>query len=137
VTQALGGGNANAGAVFRVGDRVHRPTGAHSPLMRAALEHLEHVGFGGAPRWVGADDEGRDVVSFVPGETHPGELPEWLVEPSTVAAVAALVRRLHDSLADFAPPEGAVVRLPAPPLLAGDGWCHGDIGFGPRRVGGL
>ncbi len=61
----LAGGATNDG-VFRVGDTVRRPG---SPLMREVLRHLEQAGFDAAPRWLGVDDRGRDVLTWIDGET--------------------------------------------------------------------
>jgi hypothetical protein len=55
---ALSGGRLTAGVV-RVGGTVRRPTGPHSPFVHELLAHLEAVGFAGAPRLLGVDDQGR------------------------------------------------------------------------------
>ena len=38
-------------------------------MMRDVLLHLERVGFDAAPRWLGLDDKGRDILSWIEGET--------------------------------------------------------------------
>ncbi len=52
---ALAGGLANRGAVVRVGDTVRRPLRPGSSAVWALLDHLEGVGFGEAPRFLGID----------------------------------------------------------------------------------
>ncbi len=37
--------------------------------MHALLRHLEARGFAGAPRVLGLDEQGREVLSYLPGET--------------------------------------------------------------------
>ena len=67
---ALVGGDVNVGehVVVRVGDTVRRPVGPHTEAVDALLRHFEAVGFDGAPRALGRDERGREVLSFVEGE---------------------------------------------------------------------
>ncbi|HEY3870232.1 MAG TPA: hypothetical protein VGM10_17840 [Actinocrinis sp.] len=58
------GGDVTEGIV-RVGQTVRRPPGESAPLVRALLTHLEAVGFEGAPRFLGIDAAGRDVLTFI------------------------------------------------------------------------
>jgi hypothetical protein len=62
----LGGGNVAAGVV-RVGDTVRKPSGFWTPAVDALLMHLLRAGFTGAPRPLGRDDQGRQVLEYVPG----------------------------------------------------------------------
>jgi hypothetical protein len=64
----LGGGAMTEGVV-RVGDTVRRPPRYVAQLMRDMLVHLERAGFDAAPRWLGFDEQGRDVLSWIDGET--------------------------------------------------------------------
>jgi hypothetical protein len=67
----LAGGNVSGGVV-RVGDTVRRPAGPWTPAVHALLDHLHAVGFRGAPRPLGLDDRGREVLTYVPGPVaHP------------------------------------------------------------------
>jgi hypothetical protein len=59
--------NATVGLV-RVGDTVRRPAGPWSDAVDAVLEHLRVVGFTGAPRPLGRDELGRQVLGYVHGE---------------------------------------------------------------------
>ena len=61
----LHGGITNAGLVSRVGDTVRRPWRPTSPATHALLDHLERVGFDGAPRFLGVDDRGREILSYI------------------------------------------------------------------------
>ena len=63
------GGGWSTGGVVRVGDTVRRPQNHATQLMRDVLVHLAEVGFDAAPRWLGLDERGRDVLTFVEGET--------------------------------------------------------------------
>jgi hypothetical protein len=53
--------------VVRVGDTVRRPIGPHTAAVHALLSYLHAAGFAGAPRPLGIDEQGREVLSFIPG----------------------------------------------------------------------
>ena len=91
----LSGGRLTAGVV-RVGDTVRRPTGPHSPFVHRLLRHLEAIGFEAAPRLLGADEQGREVLSFIAGWVPPN-LNHF--RDDTLAAAVRLLRRLHDATA--------------------------------------
>ena len=97
----LPGGFTNAGRVIRIGDTVRRPWRPTTPATRALLEHLERVGFDGAPRFLGADDRGREVLTFVPGEAAIEPVPTWALSDEALVSVAELLRRYHDAVASF------------------------------------
>jgi len=106
-------------AVVRVGDTVRRPTAP--PFVRRLLRFLADRGWGGAPRLLGVDERGRDVLSFVAGDV-PWEvsLQEEFRTDAALAGVARLVREFHD--------------LTAGTDLAGDAEvvCHNDLS--PRNT---
>lgn len=91
------GGDVTAGIV-RVGATVRRPTGDHSPLVHAVLRHLEQVRFAGAPRFLGLDDRGREVLTYVEGEVAGRPWPEWVADDARAVSVARLVRALDDAM---------------------------------------
>ena len=100
--------------VVRVGGTVRRPHQPQSLAVAAYLDHLERVGFEGSPRYLGRDDAGRDVLTFVEGDV-PGDPPEpWAADEGLLASVGALVRRLHEASdgflagSGFAAPAGSV-----------------------------
>jgi hypothetical protein len=101
--QLLHGGTTNAGLVSRVHDTVRRPLRITSPATRALLDHLERVGFDGAPRYLGVDDAGREVVSFIPGEAAIAPYPDWALTDEALISVAQLLRRYHDAVVSFDP----------------------------------
>jgi hypothetical protein len=107
----LAGGDVTEGVV-RVGDTVRRPVGPHSPLVHALLAHLESIGFEGAPRLLGIDGAGREVLSYIDGEVAGRPRPAWIADEARLASVGRLVRAYDDAAASFLPPPGA---LPAEP----------------------
>ena len=99
----LAGGTSNHGLVVRVGDTVRRPQTAASPGVHALLRHLERVGFDGAPRLLGTDDQGREVLSFVPGTAATPPYPPWALTDAALGSVADLLRRYHAAVQRFDP----------------------------------
>lgn len=61
-------GSTHNGQVVRVGDEVHRPRTQGAELVESFLLHLELVGFDASPRFLGIDESGRQVLTFVEGE---------------------------------------------------------------------
>jgi Ser/Thr protein kinase RdoA (MazF antagonist) len=116
-------GGATTDGVVRVGDTVRRPPGEGAQLMRDVLVHLERAGFEAAPRWLGLDEQGRDVLSWIDGETFVdrGRMHPYIGDPpgrvtftdEQIEAVMRLLRRYHDTFGD-------------------DVICHGD--FGPWNI---
>jgi Ser/Thr protein kinase RdoA (MazF antagonist) len=119
------GGTANRGQVHRVGDTVRRPLRPTSGATHALLRHLEDVGFDGAPRVLGVDDTGREVLSYVPGRAVTAPAPEWGLTDDALHSVGQLLRRFHDAAAAFDP---APYRWshPAPAPFDGRGIAHND-----------
>jgi hypothetical protein len=95
----LKGGRVTQGVV-RTGDTVRRPPGANAQFVRLLLDQLHESGFGAAPRHLGADDRGREVLGFLPGEVPPDLDPA--IPGATLAAAARLIRRFHDATAGTA-----------------------------------
>ncbi len=105
--QRLPGGR-NDGAV-RVGHTVRRPSGSHTPAVHALLRHLEAAGFTGAPRVLGMDDQGREVLTYLEGSTI-GEArpwPAWAHSDAALVAAARWLRDFHAASRTFVPPPGA------------------------------
>jgi Phosphotransferase enzyme family len=114
-------GGRTAGAI-RSGDTVVRPGGSWTPAVHAVLRHLEAVGFDGAPRVVGYDTQGREVVTYLPGRAVGDQLPwpAWIHTDAALIQVGEWLRRLHDSTATFTPPQGLT-------WFAGQSWQPGLI----------
>ena len=97
--EVLAGGDVNV--VVRVGDTVRRPTARWSPAVHALLRHFESAGFDGAPRFLGIDDRGREILGYVEGVAA---LPPVPADDEAVVELARLVRRMHDAQAGFVHP---------------------------------
>ena len=116
------GGSMTAGIV-RVGDTVRRPVGPWTSAVHSLLRYLEDVGFEGAPRVLGMDQRGREVLTYLPSDPTPNWSDEALV------ATGCLVRRLHEALTGFDPPSDATWRFPSVGRRATADTCigHNDL----------
>ena len=97
----LPGGTANRGLVVRVGATVRRPQHEGSAAIHHLLLHLENVGFDGAPRYLGEDDQGREVLSYIDGEAAIEPYPAWSKQDDALVSVARLLRRYHARRCDL------------------------------------
>jgi hypothetical protein len=109
---ALSGGNVTT--VVRVGEHVHRAVGPWSSIVHDLLRYLEARGFDGAPRFLGIDDLGREVLTFVEGEVGSYPLPSYMWSDQALTNAARLLRCYHDATTEYEPPEGALWQLDAP-----------------------
>ncbi len=120
---ALPRGDVTQG-VMRVGETVRRPAQPQSLAVAGYLDHLERVGFDGAPRYLGRDRQGRDVLSFLSGQVA-GDPPEpWAAGEDLLAGVGDLLRRLHEASAGY----GADRGFAAPP---GSVWGRDQVVLDP------
>jgi hypothetical protein len=97
--QKLAGGAQTAGVV-RVGATVRRPLHARSDYVHELLGHLERVGFTGAPRFMGIDGRGREILTYFEGEVVVGS-PVRMSDERIISA-SRLIRRFHDATAGTA-----------------------------------
>jgi hypothetical protein len=114
--------------VVRVGETIRRPTGVWTPAVHALLEHLERAGFRGAPRPRGIDEQGREVLTLVPGEVAMRPWPTVLVSGDGLWQLARWLRDYHDAVADFVPPAEAGWIVPHATWQPGQIVRHGDLG---------
>jgi len=94
--------------IVRIGDTVRRPLRPFSLTVQAYLAHLREAGFTGAPLPLGVDEQGREVLSFVPGDVPRNPLPPQTAGEEVLVALARLIRALHEASAGWVPPPGAV-----------------------------
>jgi hypothetical protein len=91
----------NVGGALRVGDTVRRVTGPWTPAVHALLGHLAtrvpHV-----PRVFGTDDQGREVLSYLPGRVV--DVDTELLTPGQIISIVDWTRTFHAAVADFAHP---------------------------------
>jgi phosphotransferase family enzyme len=103
-------------AVVRAGDTVRREPAPNSEFVHAVLGWFEQRGWAGAPRFLGTDELGREVLSFIEGHAawEPVQPPS-VTSDASLGRVAELVREFHDLTAGT-------------PLAAGrEVICHNDL----------
>jgi len=129
--ETLTGGNSTT--VVRRGDTVRRTTGPWTPTVHALLRHLRAHGITEVPEPLGIDDQGREVLSYLPGDVANYPLPRWVWDESVLRDAGALLRRVHDASVGF-----LAARLPGPGARTEPVWqtaphepaevvCHNDV----------
>jgi hypothetical protein len=119
--------------VVRVGATVRRPLNSQSAAVHAYLRHLERAGFDESPRFLGIDERGREVLTYVEGEMAGRPLHDWAGGEELLVAIARLQRRLHDRSLGFVLPAGVAWREPEiiegvlPPYDCADVVGHNDM----------
>lgn len=99
--QRLAGGMDPLDAPVRVGDTVRRAAGSSRAAVCNLLLHLESVGFDGAPRHLGTDDQGREVLTWIDGDVPLPPYPAWAMTDRALADLGGLVRRFYEATATF------------------------------------
>jgi hypothetical protein len=122
----LVGGTANRGRVVRIGDTVRRPLRPTSPATHALLRHLDAVRFPGAPRFLGIDEQGREVLSYVRGTAITPPYPAWSLTDQALTSVAHLLRDYHRAVSSFDPTPHAWPSSPPDPF-ADELVSHNDV----------
>jgi hypothetical protein len=128
--------------IVRIGDTVRRPVRPFTTTIQAYLSHLHQAGFSAAPRPLGTDEQGREVLSFVPGDVPREPLPPQTAGEDVLVALSTLMRRLHDAAQGWVPPTDATwggipgaetVRIPPvddeAELVGHRDYCPGNVVF--------
>lgn len=127
VCEKLSGGNLTS--VLRYNETVLREQKPWSPTIHRVLLHLEKLGYEYSPKFLGIDDSGKEILSFVPGECaqdypitndHHGQL-------LVIQKVARMMRRFHDATLSFERSEKDTWMLSYKGPLEKEVICHNDI----------
>lgn len=101
--EELTGGNT-AESVVRLGSTVRKPAEPSTSAVHSLLAHLRASGFQAAPEAFGLDEQGRQVLEYVPG-------PLWhdsrTHTQTDLRRVGAIIRALHEAAISFHAPENA------------------------------
>ncbi|MFD7708316.1 phosphotransferase [Streptomyces sp. NPDC059785] len=125
--EALLGGMANAGAVSRRGALVERPAPRTARALHAHLRSLEEHGFEAAPTPVRLTADGREQLTYLPGDVALPPFPRWVMTDGALESVGRLLRRLHEASAAVpVDPSAEWPRLLADPA-GGTMLCHNDV----------
>lgn len=121
--EVLEGGGTTA--VIRIGRTVRRPLRPWSTAVHRLLEHLRAAGFTGAPRFLGIDGDGREILDFIEGEVGHHPLPEHARGEEALSSVAELLRSYHDATVTLADRRPGGWQFP--PIEPVEVVCHGDF----------
>lgn len=94
----LSGGNVNSG-VMRVGHTVRRGQTTASPAIHRLLRHLEAENCTICPRFLGIDEDNREILTFIEGETGFG--PDLWNHDRPLTATARMLRTYHDAAQSY------------------------------------
>lgn len=94
----LGG---NSTAVARRGGAVHRTAGPWTPSVHRLLEHLRSCGVDFLPQPLGYDEQGREVLTHLPGTVPTYPLPAYVWIPAVLATAARQLAEVHAASATF------------------------------------
>ncbi len=91
---------------------VRRRTRSWTATVHHLLEHLEKRAFRGAPRALGTDAQGREVLTFLQGATVGSSKPwpAWTHSSDALVDVGRWLRAYHRAIADYVPPDSATWR---------------------------
>lgn len=123
----LSGSISNSGTVVRVAGTVRRPAGVQSQTVFHLLSHLRGVGFEGAPKPLGFDDQEREVLEFIEGEVAVPPVPAWAATRRAVSSVGRLLRAFREAAASFAPTGDAQWFHRPPTAYAVGSVGHNDV----------
>jgi aminoglycoside phosphotransferase (APT) family kinase protein len=128
--------------IVRIGDTVRRPVRPFTLTVQAYLTHLQQAGFTAAPVPLGIDEQGREILTYVPGDVPREPLPPETAGEDVLIALAWLIRALHEASAGWSPPPDAVwggipgagtVAVPPadgePELVSHRDYCPGNVVF--------
>jgi tRNA A-37 threonylcarbamoyl transferase component Bud32 len=121
--EMLTGGNVSN--VYRSGDTVRRELKSDSLKIHKLLKHLENKGFSYAPKFLGIDEKGREILSFIEGEAGNYPLKEYMWSNDVLNEIAKMLRLYHDSVMDFSIEESwqSIDNTPQPFEVL----CHNDF----------
>ncbi|MCI2256712.1 phosphotransferase [Domibacillus sp. PGB-M46] len=95
----LAGGNVSK--VYRSGNTVRRELKPNSKRIHLLLKHLDNKGYNYAPKYLGIDEKGREILSFIEGEAGHYPLKKYMWSDDVLQELAKMLRLYHDSVSDF------------------------------------
>lgn len=132
--EALKGGRSTE-TVVRIGNTVRRSVGNNANLVHALLQHLEKVQFPYAPRFLGIDNKGREILTYFKGEVLRGVS----FNMDQLIACVKMLRAFHDaaSLSDLCGQEETICHYDFAPwnIISQEGLPIGIIDFDDCRIG--
>jgi tRNA A-37 threonylcarbamoyl transferase component Bud32 len=105
-------GGRTATEVVRIENTVRRSVGPNSEFNHALLKLLKEKSFGHAPRFLGIDEKGREILTFMEGEVSHREM---IWTDDQLVKVVQMLKDFHDATAGSELAKGKEVV------------CHNDI----------
>lgn len=124
--EVLTGGAVNQ--VTRRGNIVYRSGGPWVPAVHALLDHLRQAGFTLAPEPLGIASDGREMITFLPGEVMLRPWRDVMFSDAALQEAGQMLRRLHDATEDLIFPPDTVWRSRTAGKHPGQIMRHGDLG---------
>ncbi|WP_330232802.1 phosphotransferase [Nocardia sp. NBC_00508] len=83
--------------VVRIGDTVRRRPSARAEFVHELLGRFEQSSWTGAPRFVGMDEQGREILTYLDGYVaFDQERSAPIASRAALARIAELIRAFHD-----------------------------------------
>ena len=89
-------GGRTATEVVRIENTVRRPVGPHSEFIHTLLKLLEEKSFSHTPRFLGIDEKGREILTFMEGEVSHRER---IWTDDQLVTTAQMLKSFHDATA--------------------------------------
>ncbi|AJD89672.1 aminoglycoside phosphotransferase [Jeotgalibacillus malaysiensis] len=119
----LTGGNISK--VVRSGNTVRREMKEGSERIHKLLLHLEAKGYPYSPQFLGIDEQGREILTFIDGEAGNYPAKSYMWSDENLRKIAAMLRDYHEAVSDFAFDE-SWTSLPRAPE-GREVICHNDF----------
>ncbi|WP_326707496.1 aminoglycoside phosphotransferase family protein [Streptomyces cyaneofuscatus] len=121
-TELAGGGTT---VVVRIGDTVRRPVRSWSASVHILLDRLRAAGFTGAPRFLGIDGRGREILDHLDGHAGNYPLSDEVRGERALSSAGRLLRAYHDATTELAAEDLPGWQFAA--LHPVEVICHGDF----------
>ncbi|MRX73935.1 phosphotransferase [Bacillus lacus] len=121
--EALTGGNVTR--VYRSGNTVRRELKKDSKRIHRLLQHLESKGLNFVPKFLGIDENNREILTFIKGEAGNYPLKQYMWSNDSLVEIANMLRLYHDATQDFSIEENWQPLDHTP--LSTEVLCHNDF----------
>jgi Phosphotransferase enzyme family len=121
--ELLAGGNVSN--VHRSGDTVRRELKPESIKIHTLLKYLENKGFAFAPKFLGIDEENREILTFIEGEAGNYPLKKYMWSNEALIEIGKMLRLYHEAVSGFPMDESwqPIDNTPQPFEVV----CHNDF----------
>jgi hypothetical protein len=87
--------------VVRRGQAVHRSAGPWTPTIHRLLKHLHARGVSGLPRPLGFDEQGGEVLTYLPGTVPSYPMPSWVWSEDVLVEAGHRLAEVHQASVGF------------------------------------